>query len=98
MYFPKCVNKKMRIAKKYLLFSGLGRKKVGLARVRIAKKNHSSLLHGPEPSRRHPMSTMVRNEFASEVARLRPPSFLGFALHVSGYRAASGLQGVKKSG
>ena len=36
----------MRIAKKYLLFSGLGRKKVGLTRVRIAKKIHSSLLIG----------------------------------------------------
>jgi hypothetical protein len=34
----------MRIAKKYLLFSGLGRKKVGLTRVKIAKKIHSSLL------------------------------------------------------
>ena len=34
----------MRIAKKYLLFSGLDRKKVGLTRVRIAKKFHSSLL------------------------------------------------------
>jgi hypothetical protein len=34
----------MRIAKKYLLFSELRRKKVGLTRVRIAKKIHSSLL------------------------------------------------------
>jgi len=34
----------MRIAKKYLLFSGLGRKKVGLTRVRIANKIHSLLL------------------------------------------------------
>jgi hypothetical protein len=34
----------MRIAKEYLLFSGLSRKKVGLTRVRIAKKIHSSLL------------------------------------------------------
>jgi hypothetical protein len=44
IYFPKSVNKKMRIAKKYLLVSGLGRKKVGLTHVRIAKKIHSSLL------------------------------------------------------
>ena len=41
----------MRIAKKYLLFSGLGRKKVGLTRVRIAKKIHSSLLPGTTPYR-----------------------------------------------
>ena len=35
----------MLIAKKYYLFHGLDRKKAGLKRVRIAKKNHSSLLH-----------------------------------------------------
>jgi hypothetical protein len=34
----------MPIAKKYFCFHGLDRKKVGLNRVRIAKKNHSSLL------------------------------------------------------
>ena len=34
----------MLIAKKYYLFHGLDRKKAGLKRVRIAKKNHSSLL------------------------------------------------------
>lgn len=34
----------MPIAKKYFCFHGLDRKKVGLKRVRIAKKNHSSLL------------------------------------------------------
>jgi len=37
-------SKKMPIAKKYFCFHGLDRKKVGLKRVRIAKKNHSSLL------------------------------------------------------
>jgi hypothetical protein len=34
----------MPIAKKYFCFHGLDRKRVGLKRVRIAKKNHSSLL------------------------------------------------------
>jgi len=48
----------MRIAKKYLLFSGLGRKKVGLTRVRIAKKIHSSLLRqqGHQPCLRRVIS------------------------------------------
>jgi hypothetical protein len=34
----------MLIAKKYFLFHGLNTKKAGLKRIRIAKKNHSSLL------------------------------------------------------
>jgi hypothetical protein len=34
----------MLIAKKYFPFQGLSREKAGLARVSIAKKNHSSLL------------------------------------------------------
>ena len=34
----------MCIAKKYFLFQGVDRKKTELKRVRIAKKNHSSLL------------------------------------------------------
>jgi hypothetical protein len=46
IYFPNNVNKKMRIAKKYFLFQGIDRKKAELKRVRIAKKNHSSLLKG----------------------------------------------------
>ena len=45
-------SKKMPIAKKYFCFHGLDRKKVGLKRVRIAKKNHSSLLL-PPPSILH---------------------------------------------
>jgi hypothetical protein len=44
IYFPKNVKKKMLIAKKYFPFQGLSREKAGLARVSIAKKNHSSLL------------------------------------------------------
>jgi hypothetical protein len=46
IYFPTYVNKKMRIAKKYFSFPGVDRKKEDLRRVRIAKKNHSSLLNG----------------------------------------------------
>ena len=34
----------MLIAKKYFSFQGLSREKAGLARIRTAKKNHSSLL------------------------------------------------------
>ena len=45
IYFPYNVNPKMHIAKKYISFHELDRKKAGLKRVRSAKKIHSSLLH-----------------------------------------------------
>ena len=57
----------MPIAKKYFCFHGLDRKRVGLKRVRIAKKNHSSLLTWKEENRTRTLH--VPMELRQEVER-----------------------------
>ena len=62
----------MRIAKKYLLLSGLGRKKVGLTRVRIAKKIHSSLLsvRGIKETASRRLKNVMEESFGGEANSL----------------------------